>query len=324
MNSREIVKRTLGFDYPERVARTFAGSDIVITGAAAKTYATDWHKADQNCWERKDDWGNTWRRIESFSKGEVFKGVIESLEDIDSYVFPDFSDEKSYQPARLAREANQDKWLMGALPGFAFVVARDMLKLEEYLVNLKLEYEAMQRLHDRIDDILETMIVNYGKAGMDSIFFCEDWGTQIQTLISPDLWHQEFYPRFKRLCGTAHDFGMKVFMHSCGAIKAIIPWLIDAGVDVLQFDQPELHGIDTLAAFQENAKITFWCPVDIQKTLQEKNEEIIRAKAREMLARLWKGRGGFIAKVYGESEAIGLEPIWEEYAADEFIKRGVR
>ena len=27
---------------------------------------------------------------------------------------------------------------------------------------------------------------------------------------------------------------------------------------------------------------------------------IIRAKAREMLAKLWKGRGGFIAKIYGD------------------------
>ena len=58
-----------------------------------------------------------------------------------------------------------------------------------------------------------------------------------------------FKPGYIRLCRVAHEYGLKVFMHSCGKITAIIPDLIDAGIDVLQFDQPRLHGIDTLARF---------------------------------------------------------------------------
>ena len=40
---------------------------------------------------------------------------------------------------------------------------------------------------------------------------------------------------------------------------------------------------------KKDAKITFWCPVDIQKTLQTKDEEKIRSEAREMIDKLWKG-----------------------------------
>jgi uroporphyrinogen decarboxylase len=111
-------------------------------------------------------------------------------------------------------------------------------------------------------------------------------------------------------------------MHSCGKIEAIVPGLIKAGVDALQFDQPDLHGIDTLAAYQENAKITFWCPVDIQKTLQLKDEGVIRAKVQEMLDKLWKGRGGFIAGFYADNASIGLDPKWQEIACEEFIRYG--
>ena len=141
------------------------------------------------------------------------------------------------------------------MPGFTFNIARKLFKLENYFVKLMLEREQIHRLHDRIDEMLIDMIQNYAKAGVDSIMFPEDWGTQLQTLINPKLWHEEFYPRFKRLCGIAHDCGIKVFMHSCGAIGAIIPGLIDAGVDLLQFDQPTLHGIDTLASYQEEARL---------------------------------------------------------------------
>ena len=82
--------------------------------------------------------------------------------------------------------------------------------------------------------------------------------------------------------------------------------------------------LDTLAFYQEGAKITFWCPVDVQKTLQTQNEQIIRAKAREMLDKLWQGRGGFIAGYYTDNTSIGLEPKWQGHACDEFLKYGQR
>jgi len=61
-------------------------------------------------------------------------------------------------------------------------------------------------------------------------------------------------------------------------------------IDALQFDQPDLHELDTLASHQTLGKITFWCPVDIQKTLQQRDENVIRTKAKEMLDKLWKGQ----------------------------------
>jgi hypothetical protein len=167
------------------------------------------------------------------------------------------------------------------------------------------------------------MIRNYAAAGVDAVMFPEDWGTQTQTLVSPDLWCEEFFPRFVKLCGLAHDLGIKVFMHSCGQIEAIVPGLMEAGIDLLQFDQPDLHGIDILAGHQERGKITFWCPVDIQKTLQQRDEQVIRAKVREMLDKLWRGRGGFIAGFYGDNVSIGLDPKWQEIACDEFTKVGL-
>jgi hypothetical protein len=103
-----------------------------------------------------------------------------------------------------------------------------------------------------------------------------------------------------------------------------VPGLIKAGIDLLQFDQPDLHGLDNLARHQEQGGITFWCPVDIQFVLQTKDQKIIRDKAKEMLDKLWKGKGGFIAGYYGDNASIGLEPEIQDYACDEFLKRGLK
>jgi len=253
----------------------------------------------------------------------VIKGVLDDIKNIDTYLFPDYSRQKNYTVVLEKKKQYPDKWLIGSMPGFAFNIARKMLKLDQYLMDLILEENLIHSLHNRIDIMLEQMINNYARTGVDAVMFPEDWGTQNQTLISPRMWQKEFYPRFVRLCSIAHKKNIKVFMHSCGNIGAIIPGLIKAGIDVLQFDQPDLHGIDNLAAYQEKSKITFWCPVDIQKTLQKKNETIIRAKAREMLDKLWKGRGGFIAGYYGDNKSIGLDPEWQLYACEEFKFHGV-
>ena len=206
-----------------------------------------------------------------------------------------------------------------------------MQRFDTYLANLLLEPDFLARVHDRIESILADMVRNYAAAGCDCVMFGEDWGTQQHLLISPALFRREFLPRFERLCAVAHASGLRVFMHSCGQIEQVVPWLIDAGIDLFQFDQPELHGLDLLASHQRrlsqrlgaSAKVTYMCPVDIQKVLQTRDEKVIRAKAREMLDKLWQGRGGFIADCYGDNASIGLEPEVQGWACDEFVKSGV-
>ena len=109
-------------------------------------------------------------------------------------------------------------------------------------------------------------------------------------------------------------------MHSCGKTTVIIPDLIEAGIDLLQFDQPQLHGLDQLARF--HGQITFWCPVDIQKTLQTQDAAKIEADARAMVELLGGPEGGFIAGYYGGNEAIGLDPKVQDVACRAFSKYG--
>ncbi|NSW51395.1 MAG: hypothetical protein HPY85_02685 [Anaerolineae bacterium] len=320
--SLEIVAQTLNFQSPERVARSFGESDFVWASVNAVTFATDWSKDAAGNWVRLDEWGNRWRRIDETSKGEVVEGVLPSLDLIDQYQFPDFSRPEDYGDVREMRKRFPDHWLIGGLPGFTFNIARKLRRLDHYLLELAADPANIHRLNDRVDQVLYDMIQNYAAAGVDCVMFPEDWGTQLQTLISPRMWRREFLPRFEVLCGLAHQLNLKVFMHSCGQISAIVPDLVRAGIDVLQFDQPDLHGIDQLAAHQAEARITYWCPVDIQTTLQTRSEEVIRAKAREMLEKLWDGRGGFIAGYYTDNESIGLDPYWQQIACDEFIQYG--
>ena len=213
-----------------------------------------------------------------------------------------------------------DRFRVGGLPGFPFNIARKMRRLDQFLMDLLLYPDQVRELLSRLEDLLAAVIVQYAVAGVDAVMFPEDWGTQLALMIHPDTWRAFFKAGFVRLCAVAHDQGIKVFMHSCGKITAIIPDLIQAGIDLLQFDQPRLHGIDTLAQF--HGQITFWCPVDIQKTLQTRDEAAIAAEAIVLLERLGGPQGGFVAGYYGDNASIGLDPHWQDVACRAFLRHG--
>jgi len=324
MNSREIVLRTVEFSCPERLAVTFPepyGSDIMHTGYDLESFQRTWRDVGGGWQEWVDAWGNTWARVDRTSKGEVVRGVLQDWADLETLRLPDLANPAHYGRAREAcADPQNHRFRMGGLPGFPFDITRYMRRLEEYLADILWEPERVKALLLRVENLLADTIVQYGHAGADGVMFCEDWGTQEALMINPAKWREMFKPGYIRLCHVAHQYGLKVFMHSCGKITAIIPDLIEAGVDVLQFDQPRLHGIDTLARF--HGRITFWCPVDIQTTLQSGDESAIEADARDMVQKMGGPDGGFIGGYYGDNPSIGLDPHWQDIACRAFMKYG--
>ena len=135
------------------------------------------------------------------------------------------------------------------------------------------------------------------------------------------MWRELFKPDYQVLCDRALQRGLHVLMHSCGYIREAMDAMIEAGIDAFQFDQPELYGIDRLAD-EFGGRVTFWCPVDIQKALQTRDAERIEHAATRMIERLGEKGGGFIAGYYGSNEAIGLDPKWQDVACRAFVEHG--
>lgn len=324
MLSREIVLRTLEHSGPERVAASFPEpywNDLIHVGYTLVGYHPEWRSVGPERQEYVDEWGNTWARVDRSSKGEVVRGALEDWDKLDTLQLPDLANPANFARVReICRDRSVERYRVGGLPGFPFNIARKMRRLEVFLMDLLLTPDLVRELLWRIENLLAGTIIQYARAGVDAVMFPEDWGTQENLMIRPDTWRAMFKPGFTRLCQVAHEHGLKVFMHSCGKITAIIPDLIEAGIDLLQFDQPRLHGIDTLARF--HGQITFWCPVDIQRTLQTRDEAAIQAEAREMIEKLGGPDGGFIAGYYGDNVSIGLDPKWQDIACRAFMQYG--
>jgi len=326
MTSREIIRAVVNHANPPRIGRSFPepyGSDFAHAGFRNGARATDWEPVAEGRWERTDDWGNRWYRGATSTSGEVIRPCLESWDDLDDYAFPDYTEPERWagvaDRVRANAESDNPRWMIGGLPGFPFNVARYMRRLDNFLADLCLERDRVDALLIRVGDCLVEAITRYGDLGHDAIMFCEDWGLQDRLMIQPAMWREVFKPHFERLVGVARECGLLVFMHSCGKITDIIPDLIEVGISVLQFDQQQVHGLDTLAGWHD--RVTYWCPVDIQQVLPTLDRDQIRDWAYQLVDRLGRG-GGFIAGYYDNPQDLGVPKDVQAWACEAFLEAG--
>jgi len=115
--------------------------------------------------------------------------------------------------------------------------------MENVFLDLHLEKELIEKVADRIVEYDLGVIRNLAEkfpAHIQGLSFTDDWGTEKDLLINPEMWREFFKPRYARIFEAIHQAGWHVWMHSCGKINEIIQDLIDIGLDVINLQQPRV------------------------------------------------------------------------------------
>ena len=103
-----------------------------------------------------------------------------------------------------------------------------------------------------------------------------------------------FIPRMKKVMDLAHQAGAFVFHHSDGAIRKIIPDMIESGIDILNPIQWRCKGMEREALKRDfGNKLIFHGGVDNQYTLAFGSVEEVRKEVMDNIRILGKG-GGYI------------------------------
>lgn len=66
---------------------------------------------------------------------------------------------------------------------------------------------------------------------IDLIYFHDDWGGQLSPFFSLQTCRQVLVPHLKRVVDYCHSHGVLVELHSCGHNDALVPAMVEAGVD---------------------------------------------------------------------------------------------
>jgi uroporphyrinogen decarboxylase len=108
------------------------------------------------------------------------------------------------------------------------------------------------------------------------------------------------------LYDEVHNAGLPVSIHSCGDITAIIPDLIEIGVNMICPLQAEAMDFKFLKK-EYGKDLAFWGGVSTQKTLPFGSPEDVRREIREHIKVLGKGGGYILAPSHELQKDIPLE-----------------
>ncbi|MFH0963411.1 MAG: uroporphyrinogen decarboxylase family protein [Planctomycetota bacterium] len=136
-------------------------------------------------------------------------------------------------------------------------------------------------------------------------YVAEDMGSQTDLLFSPEAIRTFFLPGMKRMNELAHSAGARVFYHSDGAVRKIVPDMIAIGIDVLNPVQWRCEGMERQALKRDfGDKVIFHGGVDNQHTIPFGTQDEVRREVRENIRILGAG-GGYILAPCHNIQAVG-------------------
>lgn len=325
MSPREIIRRAIEFRTPPR---------LPVNGFADAS-DTEWIWADEVKPPQAvgdptlDQWLCRWEKTDLANMGQIKGHPLEDLSRIDEYPWPDGADGRRFAtiPKRLdeieADPGRRDKYRITPIFMLLWERMQALHGFENCMIAMMENDPGIHELADRLAHYDITFIrAMHRVAGdrIDCFNFSEDWGTEADLMISPELFRAFFLPRYKRIFAAAHECGWHVWMHSCGKINKAIPILIEAGVHVLNMQQPLTNGINEIGR-QFAGKVCFETLCDIQRTLPAGDRGEIDRQAGELMRKWGVPKGGFILGDYGDPNAIGVDVENKAYMLDSFRRQ---
>ena len=253
--------------------------------------------------EGEDEFGCRSRtvRYETGAYGEITHHPLaefRSVEEIEAaYRWPSADDyDYSVIPAQLEGWEDYPVRCGGSEPFLAYCYLRGQ---EQALMDLVLEPEMVHYCLDRLFDLAHEKTRRMFGAlpvGPTLSYVAEDLGSQESLLMSRAHFREFLFPRMKRMAELVHEAGAFVFCHSDGAIRPLIPDLIEFGTDALNPIQWRCAGMareGLKADFGD--RVIFHGGVDNQYTLAFGSVEEVRQEVRDNIRILGAGGGHILA-----------------------------
>ena len=223
---------------------------------------------------------------------------------------------------RLAEQArslyeNSDYALVGSavIGGGIFEQPARTMGLENFMMALISEPQFADRLMDQVTDIYIESCKNYlDKVGqyLNVFTFWDDLAGQDGWLIRPEIYRKMIKPKQRRLVeAIKKKTGAKLFYHSCGATRGLIPDLIELGFDILNPVQVSARGMDSRKLKQDFGRdIVFWGGgVDTQHVLPFGSPQEVADEVKRRIDDLAPGGGFVFAAVHNIQAYVPPENI---------------
>jgi uroporphyrinogen decarboxylase len=276
-----------------------------------------------------DEWGIEWHMPK---EGGLYYDMrrhpmagLSPKEAMKRFVYPDPSDMSRYVGMKEKTEdffRRGRAYILGRNAPGIFEISLWSRGFEDFYVDMIANRKFAEWLMDRIMEVKwrywEIMLEMVGE-NILVISEADDLAGQNGPLISPSLYRDLVKPRHTKLFSMIKKKAktrVYIFFHTCGAVKELIPDLIESGVDILNPVQVGAAGMDTKELKREFGKdITFWGGgIDTQRILPRGDRQEVVDEVRRRIDDLAPG-GGFVFStvhnIQGDVPPENIMAMWE-------------
>jgi len=277
-----------------------------------------------------DEWGIKWAKPESSYYIDPVENPLKgklTRQRLTDFSWPDPLNEGRFAGLReYARQLRSTGCavLIEPYPLGIFETAQWLHGLEDTLADMALEPGLMEDLFDRIttfqmqiwEKLLETVEDN-----IDVCIHADDLGGQTGPIISPEMYRTLLKPRHAQLfehIRKAAGNDVRIMLHSCGSVRALIPDFIEIGIDALNPIQVSATGMGTRELKREFGQdLCFWGGgIDTQHMLPLATTAEVRDEIKRRIDDLAPSGGFVFATVNPVQPDVPPENIramWEAF-----------
>ncbi len=251
--------------------------------------------------EKESIWG--YRTRKAYYSGGSYDELAESplagkhdISDIDAHPWPEKGTlDFSHMPAEA--KAHEDRAIICPFIWGPYFVATFVRGMEDLFMDFAMRKEYAHHLIDTITDrgmlFLEEMLGDYGE-GIDIVYMADDYCSQLGPLFSPDMFDEFVMPYLTKMVEVTHGYGKAFLLHVCGAVRPLLPMIVDAGVDMLEPIQVRAVGMEPEGLKRDfGDDLCFYGGVDLQRTLCKGTTAEVAAEVRKLIDVLGRD-GGYV------------------------------
>jgi uroporphyrinogen decarboxylase len=283
-----------------------------------------------NVSEVTDVWGCLWKMDESRDiyynqytyPLEAYPSISEGLK---NYRVPDISLHAAVIRRDLAEQAQ-------GISGYGVLIDRNCAGLtetslrirgyENWFIDTVTDPAGVEQLLDLVleykwaywDLVIDWLAENNLTGRISVISECDDLGTQTATHLEPDFLRRTVISRFRKLWSHIKNRmpGVRIFMHTCGSVRVLLPDLIEAGLDIYNPVQFTAADMDLKGLKRDFGKdLVFWGGgVNTQSTLRDGSPAQVRDEVRRIIDILAPGGGFVFTTVHNIQEDVPPENFW--------------
>lgn len=304
-------------DIPAARVADALGNDVAMTWVN-NNYAMEGIVHEHDGEGHTDAWGISWVKQGPFNQIERFPLAGATREQALAYHFPAEQIDALMQPMLPVAAQAQDTFIGCDVSPCVFEMYWRLRGMEEAMLDMSGDPELIETMFARCADFAALLSEEAcTRFSLDWLWTGDDVASQQALLMSPAMWRRLIKPHLARVVAVGKAHGLWTAYHCCGALRPIIPDLIEIGVDVLNPVQAGCPGMDALELKREfGRELAFMGGVDTQGILPNGSAAQVRRATEQLIEGMTADGGGYIlAASHTVPPETPVDNIFAMYAA---------